>query len=323
MGAPRLSIGIPTVERLHYLREAVASAQSQRCPDLEILIADDGDSRELSGWAHDAAARDDRVRYLKTPGHVGLAGAWNYLADAAAGDWLTIIGDDDRLLPEFAARLLREATSDVAVVFSNHYVIDASGRRLADASLALTHQYARDTLAPGRLPDQATVVWGNSVPMSSCIVRTRDVRRLRFKSDLNTPELELFARLSLERSAFVFVPDYLAEYRSHAASETARGLTLDRLAEYLEAIDVPADIEPAKRGCLEAIVPAGVGVRLARGDVPGARKLHDSRYYTGGLTVLAQRLSLGLPDSLAPRAYRSFRRLAHVGRGLRRRAAAR
>ena len=112
-------------------------------------------------------------------------------------------------------------------------------------------------------------------------MRTSAVRRLRFRPDINTPEIELFARLSLEGPAFVFVPEYLAEYRSHAGSETARGLTLDRLAEYLEPIDVPADVEPAKRDCLAQVVAAGVGIRLARGDVAGARRLCHSRYYAG------------------------------------------
>ena len=279
MQTPRVSICIPTVDRLPYLRESVASAQAQSLRALEILIGDDGDSDELRVWALDAAAADRRVRYLKTPRRLGLAGNWNFLADSAAGEFLTIIGDDDRLLPEFAERLLRETTNEVAVVFSNHYVIDGTGRRLIDASHDSTRQYGRDALSPGVLANATQAVWRNSVPMSASIVRTSAVRRLRFRPDINTPEIELFARLSLEGPAFVFVPEYLAEYRSHAGSETARGLTLDRLAEYLEPIDVPADVEPAKRDCLAQVLAAGVGIRLARGDIAGARRLCHSRYY--------------------------------------------
>ncbi len=113
----------------------------------------------------------------------------------------------------------------------------------------------------------------------------------------------------------MFVPEYLAEYRSHAGSETARGLTLDRLAEYLEPIEVPADVEPAKRECLAQVLAAGVGIRLARGDIAGARRLRNSRYYTGGLTSVAQRISLSLPDALAGRTYAAFRRIRGLARG--------
>ncbi len=323
MQTPRISICIPTVDRLPYLRESVVSAQAQSIGAVEILIGDDGDSDELRTWALDAAAADERVRYLKTPRRLGLAGNWNFLADSATGEFLTIIGDDDRLLPEFAERLLHETTNEVAVVFSNHYVIDDAGRRLIDASHEITRQYGRDTMSRGRLANAMQTVWRNSVPISASIMRTEVIRRLRFKPDINAPEIELFARLSLEGAAFVFVPEYLSEYRSHAGSETARGLTLDRLAEYLEVIEVPADVEQAKRDCLAQVLAAGVGIRLARGDLAGARRLCNSRYYAGGLTSFAQRLSLSLPDAFAVRTYAAFRRIGGLARGTSTRTGAR
>jgi len=316
---PRLSIAIPTVERLQYLREAVASAQSQLEPDIEILIGDDGQSRELREWALGAAKADQRVRYLKTPRPLGLAGNWNFLAESAAGELITIIGDDDRLLPEFAGRLLRDASHESAVVFSNHYFIDETGRRLIDASHEGTRRYGRDRLPPGALPDAAAAVWRNSVPMSSCLVRTSEVRRLEFRPDINTPEIELFARLAQEGARFVFVPDYLAEYRSHDRSETARGLTLDRLAEYLEPIVVSAGVEPVKRACMAQILTAGVDIRLARGDLDGARRLCASRYYGRGPRALAQKASLSLPNALAVPAYAVLNRLGRLASGVTRR----
>ena len=323
MTTPRLSIGIPTVDRLGYLRESVASAQAQRIADLEILIGDDGDSLELGQWARQTAADDRRVRYLKAPRKLGLAGMWNFLADSAEGGFLALIGDDDRLLAEFAERLLQQAAPTVSVVFSNHYLIDDTGRLLSEASQEITRRYGRAELHSGRLNSAATAVWRNSIPMSSCIVRTSDVRRLRFKADINTPEIELFARLCLEANGFVFVPEYLAEYRTHVRSETARGLTLDRLAEYLEPIDVPADVEATKRQCMARLLAAGVAIRVDRGDLAGARRLVASRYYGAGLTSIAQRLSLGLPDRLARPAYAAFCRLKNFAGGRLRTAASR
>jgi len=320
---PRVSICIPTVDRLPYLRESVSSAQAQSLEELEILIGDDGNSDALREWALAASATDRRVRYLKTPRRLGLAGNWNFLADAATGEFLTIIGDDDRLLPTFAERLLHETTSEVAVAFSNHYIIDETGRRLVDASYDGTRRYGRDTLSRGVLANAMQVVWRNSVPMSAAIVRTAAVRRLRFRPDINTPEIELLARLSHEGPAFAFVPEYLAEYRSHSGSETARGLTLDRLAEYLESIDVPPEVEPAKRAYMEPLVTAGIGLRLTRGDIAGARRLGRSRYYASGLTSIAQEISLSLPQRLAGPTYAALRRVGRLARSVTRSVARR
>jgi glycosyltransferase involved in cell wall biosynthesis len=283
------------------------------------VVGDDGCNPELRAWAEGVAATDPRVRYAKTPERVGLAGNWNFVAAHARGEFVTIIGDDDRLLPDFAGQMLSQATASVAVVFANHYVIDGAGQRKPDAS-AITRQYGRDRLAAGPLANPAAAVWRNSIAMSACAVRTSDVRRLQFKTDINTPELEFFARLALESPVFVFVPDYLAEYRSHKGSATARGLTIDRLAEYLEPIEVADDLEVVKRNLLQPMVTAGVGIRLARGDIDGARRLAMSRYYRAGPRALLQRICLAFPGPISTHAYASA---ARVGRLLRRGAGTR
>jgi len=317
VSSPRLSVCIPTYERVAYLREAVVSAQNQSEPNVEILIGDDGDSRELRDYA-EAAARDDaRVRYLKTPERLRLARNWTFLAHQARGEFSTFMGDDDRLLPRFAERLLGEASSDVAVVFSNHFLIDAGGHRLSEQSELATRHYRRHELAPGVLPDARVAVWRNSVPMSSAIVRTAHVQRLEFKPDINTPEIELFARLAGEGARFSFVPEYLCEYRTHAGSETTSGLTLDRLAEYLVEIPVPPALEHEKRACVERLVLAGVSIRLRRGDLDGARRLRGLTYYPrkGALHARAlQRLCLALPDRVAASAFREITRLGQEAR---------
>lgn len=318
MSSPRLSVCIPTYERVAYLREAVASAQKQTEPNVEILIGDDGDSRELREYAEEAARGDSRVRYLKTPERLRLARNWTFLAHQARGEFATFMGDDDRLLPRFAERLLAQTSPDVAVVFSNHFLIDAGGRRLSEESELTTRHYRRHELAPGILSDARVPVWRNSVPMSSAIVRTAHVQRLEFKPDINTPEIEMFARLAGEDARFSFVPEYLGEYRTHAASETTSGLTLDRLAEYLVEIPVPRSIEHEKRQCVERLLLAGVSIRLRRGDVDGARRLRKLPYYprTGALHARAlQRFCLALPDRAASIA---FRELTRLGRGARR-----
>ena len=115
------------------------------------MVGDDGCSAELREWTEGVAATDPRVRYLKAPQRVGLAGNWNFVAAHARGEFVTIIGDDDRLLPDFAGQMLSQATASVAVVFANHYVIDSTGRRAADAS-AITRRITHAIgLPPARL----------------------------------------------------------------------------------------------------------------------------------------------------------------------------
>ncbi|HEX6186628.1 MAG TPA: glycosyltransferase family 2 protein, partial [Pyrinomonadaceae bacterium] len=248
-----VTIAIPTYDRLEYLKEAVASARTQTHREIEILIGDDGTSQDINTWAASIAGIDSRVRYQRNEHNLGLAGNWNALADAARGDFMVIIGDDDRLLPDCVDKLV-DLIHGASVAFSNHFLIDSAGGRLDRESIAWTSRYHRDRLPAGSVADAAACVWHNSVPISAALLRTRDAQRLRFKEDLNTPEIEFFARLANEGAQFVFTPDYLVEYRTHPASATTNGLRSEALAARLCDIPVPPHVEPIKREFMAGVL---------------------------------------------------------------------
>lgn len=316
---PLVTIAVPTLERLDYLKEAVASALAQSYTHVEVLIGIDGEpAREVVAWVRELAAREPRVRFQENARRLGLAGNWNALADAARGEFLSIIGDDDRLLPDFVERLVSAIQiGDAGVAFSNHHVIDAAGRRLEGEGERVTRAYGRHMLDAGVLKNAAVCVWRNSVPMSAALVRASDVRRLRFKEDLNTPELELFVRLAREGARFVFVPVYLAEYRTHARSATSAGLLSERLARYLLPMRVAPEVEEHKRRLLAPMLVDAVGRCLRRGEREQAREFLRSEYYPrpfGGASVRdalrggVQRLCASLPASIGCALYRAARR---------------
>jgi glycosyltransferase involved in cell wall biosynthesis len=315
------SICIPTLSarRLPYLREAVASALAQTCREIEVIISDDGNDAAIRAFAEHQAQVDPRVRYRRNPSRLGLGGNWNAVAMDARGEYLTIIGDDDRLLPGFVEALRAAGSSDTAVLFSNHHVIGPHGERLDVVTREFLVAYGRDVLQPGELADAAASVWRNSIPMSSSLVRTADAQRLGIKPDLNTPEIELFARLAAEGKRFVFVPAYLAEYRVHPQSETTAGLAGDRLIKYLDPIAVPDRIEPLKHQFMNNLLSSAVGKSLKEGNVEDARALMQHRYYPSARDrpahVLAHRLLCMLP---APVAKGAFGALADARRTLRR-----
>src|SRR2546423_11420789 len=94
-----ITIAIPTFNRLRYLKESVASALSQSYPNIEVLVSDDGSSDGTGEWCRDLARADTRFRYQRNQKNLGLAGNWNALADGARGEYMMLLGDDDRLLP--------------------------------------------------------------------------------------------------------------------------------------------------------------------------------------------------------------------------------
>lgn len=278
-----VTIAIPTYKRLSYLKEAVSSALVQTYPNVEILISQDptheGLEPSIQRWSRALAEQNPKVRYQFNSQNLGLAGNWNALADAAQGDYIVTIGDDDRLLPDFVEKLVGAIQPGVKVAFSNHYVINAEGNRLEPESLQFTKMYHRDRLAVGKIRNPEIWVWQNAVPMSAALIRTRDVQRLRFKEDLNTPEIELFIRLAQEGGQFLFCPDYLAEYRVHDQAATASGLKVDKLLTYLLPMEVSDEVETYKQSLLSGMIVTAVSRCLMQGEIDKARELVASKYY--------------------------------------------
>ena len=274
-----VSIAIPTFDRLDYLKEAVASALAQTYHNVEVLIGDDGPTGVIQAWCRGAVSRDARVRYQRNHKNLGLAGNWNALADSARGEFLVIIGDDDRLLPDFVGKLLAAIRPAAQVAFANHYLIDSRGARLGAESYQHTRLYHRDRLPAGEVANAAICVWRKSIPLSATLMHTRDIQRLRFKEDVNIPEIETFALLAQEGARFVFVPEYLSEYRTHAQSYTATGLTSEKLVKYMLPIPVSPEVEPYKREFMSALLVNAVSRCLQQGEREMARQFLANEYY--------------------------------------------
>jgi glycosyltransferase involved in cell wall biosynthesis len=86
-----VTVGIPTYNRLCYLKEAVASALAQTYPKIELLISHNPcpqrDIRErIAAYCKDLAAHDSRVRYQLRAENLGPPANFQWIVDNARGD---------------------------------------------------------------------------------------------------------------------------------------------------------------------------------------------------------------------------------------------
>src|SRR2546425_3765166 len=114
----QVSICIPAYGRPEELGVAIESVLSQDFEELEVVVGDD------SGDLEPVVNRfgDPRVRYLRNPRRLGMAGNWNAVLDRADGRLLGLLMDDDRLLPGFVRSTVSQFEEDpsLGVVFTNH-----------------------------------------------------------------------------------------------------------------------------------------------------------------------------------------------------------
>jgi glycosyltransferase involved in cell wall biosynthesis len=200
---PCISVLIPTYERPDLLTETLASALAQDADDFEIVVGDDG----TSGEAVVSAFADDRVVYLQNCPRLGLAGNWNMLLDRARGEYMTLLMDDDRLLPEFLPKCLAAFARmpDLGVAFTNH-LFDTGGR--------ITHR--RCHLAHGRHDDFSYELMRlKPVAVSAALIRRSTWEAVRPLPDTAAADMVLFGRIADRGWPFYYIDEPLMIYRSH------------------------------------------------------------------------------------------------------------
>jgi glycosyltransferase involved in cell wall biosynthesis len=109
VGAPLVSVAVPTWNRAHLVGRAIRSVLAQTFPDIEILVVDDGSTDttpEVVGAVDDA-----RLRPVRHERNHGISRTRNTALRLARGEWLAFLDDDNEWAPDYLARQLALAAS--------------------------------------------------------------------------------------------------------------------------------------------------------------------------------------------------------------------
>ena len=96
---PLISVIVPVYNGQDYLTGCIESIESQTCGHLEIIIVNDGSTDRTAAVCDSLQAAYDNVRILNLDDK-GVSAARNAGMAAAAGEFITFVDADDRLLPD-------------------------------------------------------------------------------------------------------------------------------------------------------------------------------------------------------------------------------
>lgn len=224
MDCPLVSVVIPTYNRPHYLRLALASAVAQSYRNLEIIVHDNSSPQDIISVV--AEFKDPRIRFFRNETNIGLTR--NILAGIrkATGSFVALLGDDDLWSPEFVSKLVPplHADRDVVVSFCDHDVIDSEGRLDVVLSEKWRNQFGRSVLRDGVVEslEEVALVFRSICIVSGAIIRRETIDWSRIPDDIQT-YLDIYIAYALTVSGpgvkAYFVSDRLMQYRRHAAQQ--------------------------------------------------------------------------------------------------------
>ena len=97
----KYSVLIPTRNRAKYLESSLRSVLKSGRNDVQIVVSDNSDENQVEAvHAVIASAPANSIKYVRPdPAPVGMSENWEFALSHAQGQYITIIGDDDALVP--------------------------------------------------------------------------------------------------------------------------------------------------------------------------------------------------------------------------------
>lgn len=100
MTAPFLTICVPSRNRQRYFKETIAFLLESPRADVDFVFADNSDDAGIMDGFMSGIC-DRRVTYLPSPCEtLSMKDNWERCLEAARGDWISVIGDDDLIEPD-------------------------------------------------------------------------------------------------------------------------------------------------------------------------------------------------------------------------------
>jgi teichuronic acid biosynthesis glycosyltransferase TuaG len=215
---PRISVVIPTYQRLEGCKRAISSALEQELPPLEVLVCDDGSADrtqiELEAWAADEL----RLRYLRLPRNFGApAAARNLGTQSARGEWVAFLDDDDRWVP---CKLRRQSEA----ISTGHYDVVASDAMRSSGGPYFGLKQAAE-------PDRAELLRHNPIITSTAVARRSSLIAAGGFTDaavgMSITGVEDYAAwlsLAYRGARFLVLPDQLVVYEDTHGDRVSRAV---------------------------------------------------------------------------------------------------
>lgn len=213
---PRVTVGLPVYNGENYVADAIESVLNQTYMDFELVISDNGSTDATQEICEAYAARDSRVRYVRSRENRGAAWNYNRTVELARGEYFRWLAHDDCLAPTLLQKsvFVLDSYPQVMVAFTWTQDIDEAGNPL--------EVKRSSTGAASAQPHDRFRGLANVVPWHNCeevfgLMRTAVLRKTAMIAPYTDSDRTLLAELGLY-GPFYEIPEPLFGHRVHAAS---------------------------------------------------------------------------------------------------------
>jgi glycosyltransferase involved in cell wall biosynthesis len=218
-GQPKVTVVTPVFNGAAFLGEAIESVLAQTYSNWTYIIADNSSTDATLAVAERFAARDRRIRVVRTAPHLPLMQNWNRALGLLPADtvYTKELHADDILMPNCLAEMVALLEEFPTAAFAGSYILYGTKIEHLGVPLGSRLLNGHDVIRRTLLGD-----WYLFGSPSSIMVRTKVARQIGhafYDERLRHADVDACYRL-LERHQFGFVHQVLSATRTHPDSIT-------------------------------------------------------------------------------------------------------
>lgn len=223
--AAMISVLMLTYNRENLVSRAIESILAQTYRDFEFIIVDNGSSDKSGEIADEYAAQDERIRVIHRD-RGSISAGRNTALDAAKGEYIAFIDDDDWVEPdflEFLLNLILENNADISICGAADKAFDE--KKIMNTEEALIELMWRRK-------------YGVGFPLK--LIKRECLNGLRFPEEVKYDDIALMYKViaESERIAYHGMPKYnITRHENNNSAWTTNHSLLDAktLDEYLNS----------------------------------------------------------------------------------------
>ncbi|MEQ1837112.1 MAG: glycosyltransferase [Candidatus Nitrotoga sp.] len=126
----KFTIFIPVKNGRNYISPCVESILAQTYKDFDLVILGGHSTDGTCEWLKNLEARDTRIKIIFSDKELGIEGNWGRILSTQKNEFMTIVGYDDLLEPDFLEQInsLIQSEPDASLYLTHFNLIDSTGK---------------------------------------------------------------------------------------------------------------------------------------------------------------------------------------------------
>jgi glycosyltransferase involved in cell wall biosynthesis len=281
----KISVCIPTYNRLRTLKEAVSSCINQTLLPDEIIISDDSSSGDTEKWVREFSSNSTvKIRYFRNNPALKQARNVNQLFKYAENDLLILLHDDDLLMAGAIQSLFNcfQQYPVIDAAFGKQYLMSDSGIVDVEGSVKLNEDFYRTHAHQGLVLSPLESGFLQQFPNDAYLIKSSKAIQIGYREDAGDAcDFDFALRLGIQNLKLFFLDEYTAKYRisDDAINKKSNNNAGVLSFKFVETLKVPAESMSYKNKWLLKKAPVAIADATNNRSYSEAIRIYFSKWH--------------------------------------------